>query len=86
MASLTDNLNWKGYSEIEQLRITEFLCPEFLWDRCFPMNFGKTFKNTYLEEYLWTTAFGYRLQNYVETEPQRFTAFTFSCLHQHLCR
>ena len=47
----------------------------------FSYEFRKTFKNTYLEEYLWTTAFGYRLENYAETEPQRFTAFNLSCLH-----
>ena len=43
--------------------------------------FCKTFKNIYFEEYLWTTAFGSRLESHVEIEPQRFTNFTLSCLH-----
>ena len=40
--------------------------------------FCKTFKNIYFEEYLWTTAFGSRLESHVEIEPQRFTTFTLS--------
>ena len=54
--------------------------------QAFSYEFCKTFKNTYFEEYLRTTAFGYRLENHVEIEPQRFTTFTLFCLHYHLCR
>ena len=47
----------------------------------FSYEFCKTFKITYFEEYLRTTAFGCRLENHVEIGPQRFTTFTLSCLH-----
>ena len=41
----------------------------------FSCEFCKIFKNIYFEEHLWTTASGSRLENHVEIEPQRFTAF-----------
>ena len=47
----------------------------------FSYEFCKTFKNTYFEEYLWAIAFGCRLENHIEIEPQRFTTFNLYCLH-----
>ena len=40
---------------------------------------------TYFEEHLRTGDSGCRLENHLEIDPQRFTAFNLFCLHKHLC-
>ena len=50
----------------------------------FSYEFYKTFKNTYFEEHLWTTASGYMLEKHKKIEPRRFATFTLSSLHEHL--
>ena len=64
-----------------------FIAKEML-AQVFSCKFCEIFKNNYFEEHLQTTVSGCRMENHaeiVEIEPQRFTAFNLSCLHQQIC-
>ena len=76
-------------------RVAQNQPPEVFWDKrpeaCnfikretlvqrLSYEFCKTFKNTYFEEHLWTTASGCSLGSRVEIEPQRFASFTLTSL------
>ena len=68
----------EGFELSTELHIAKFIgrhLPRVSLVQMFSYEFSKTFKNTCFEEYLWTTASGWRLENPVEVEQQGFYYF-----------
>ena len=49
------------FNKVADLKPTALL-KERLWDRCFPVNFAKFRKNTFLTKHLWSTASTFGLE------------------------